>query len=173
MSDRTEVERAGRAWDTASRALDRAEAREREAVEAYIAAKVRKVFDDAPFDDEPLTAEELRQVEESERAIAAGEPTLPLAELEDELGCLGQETSGAGSARTGLSGAGSSVMWTQPSLSQRRSTCRFGIAFVGLRGCGYERDPQSPGATKWVIPAKSAVKRWKLTTTGCAFAPTS
>ena len=37
--DRTEMERAGRAWDTASRALDRAEAKEREAVEAYIAAK--------------------------------------------------------------------------------------------------------------------------------------
>jgi hypothetical protein len=86
MGYRTEEEETGRKWDMASRALDRAEAREREAVEAYIAAKVRKVFDDAPFDDEPLTAEELRQVEESERAIAAGEPTLTLAELEDELG---------------------------------------------------------------------------------------
>jgi hypothetical protein len=39
-----EEEETGRQWDMAYRALDRAEAREREAVEAYIAAKAaRKV----------------------------------------------------------------------------------------------------------------------------------
>lgn len=37
------------------------------------------------WDDEPLTAEELRQVEMSERAIAAGEPMLTTAELEAEF----------------------------------------------------------------------------------------
>lgn len=37
------------------------------------------------WDDEPLTADELRQVEESERAIAAGEPLLTTAEVEAEL----------------------------------------------------------------------------------------
>ena len=35
----TEEEETGRKWDMASRALDRAEAKEREAVEAYIEAK--------------------------------------------------------------------------------------------------------------------------------------
>lgn len=35
----TEEQETGRQWDMASRALDRAEAREREAVEAFIAAK--------------------------------------------------------------------------------------------------------------------------------------
>jgi hypothetical protein len=37
--DRTEIEKTGRTWDGASRALDRAEARERAAVEEYIKAK--------------------------------------------------------------------------------------------------------------------------------------
>ena len=36
----TEEQETGRKWDMASRALDRAEAREREAVEAFIAAKL-------------------------------------------------------------------------------------------------------------------------------------
>lgn len=43
------------------------------------------VLDAAPWDDEPLSAEELRQVQESERAIAAGERMLTAAELEAEF----------------------------------------------------------------------------------------
>jgi hypothetical protein len=34
------------------------------------------VLDAAPWDDEPLTAEERRQIEESERGIAEGRPLL-------------------------------------------------------------------------------------------------
>ena len=43
----TEEQETGRQWDMASRALDRAEARGREAVEAYIKAKhaARRIFE--------------------------------------------------------------------------------------------------------------------------------
>lgn len=43
------------------------------------------VLDAAPWDDEPLTAEERRQIEESERGIAEGRPLLTTAELEAEI----------------------------------------------------------------------------------------
>jgi hypothetical protein len=36
----------------------------------------------APYDDEPLSDEERRQVEASERAIAAGEPLMTTEEVE-------------------------------------------------------------------------------------------
>ncbi len=43
------------------------------------------VLDAAPRDDEPLSPEERRQIEESERGIAEGAPLLTADELEAEI----------------------------------------------------------------------------------------